>query len=127
VAPGHLCSNLLHKCEVRPRRCEGTHVLEIPGGVPRHPREGVQQVLREPLDDLCAPTLLLLTLENLGADGAVQKNEFFVCCDRSPGLSLADACLQALKPGRVLGCREEVRDVRLSQGYLRSKGPSSFQ
>jgi hypothetical protein len=65
MEPGNLCSSLLHKLGVRPSFGNSPHVLEISGRESLHLGKFPAKIHGETIDDLCAPTLRLLSRENV--------------------------------------------------------------
>jgi hypothetical protein len=63
-----LSNSLLDNLPVRPRLGKGAHIHEVGAGETFHLREGVAQVVGQPVDDLGAPALFGLPGQNIAAD-----------------------------------------------------------
>jgi len=101
VAPWNLCSNLLHKFGVGPGHSEGPHVLEVAHREAGHLGEGAAQVLREPVDHLRSPPLMLLAAQDVAAELPVQQHHLPVGGDGRARLRLSDALLHRGEPALV--------------------------
>jgi DNA-binding XRE family transcriptional regulator len=60
MPPGQLCNNLLHKFLVGIRLSKRPHILQVPGPKTSHFRECFAQIVRQAINDLRAPSLILL-------------------------------------------------------------------
>ncbi len=59
VDPGQLCNNLLRKLLVGVRFSKCAHVFQVPGSKSTHFRERSSQILRQAINDFCAPSFIL--------------------------------------------------------------------
>ena len=76
MEPGNLSSNLLDKCFVRPSVRKGAHIKQVGTRKAFHIWKCAAQVGGETLDHFRAPSLLLLTGQNVAPDAPIQKHEF---------------------------------------------------
>ncbi len=90
MKPRQLGSRLLPNLSVRATFGKGTHVFEVAAREAFHIREGVFEVARESVDDLCSPTLLLLPFQNLVTELPVELDEFGVDGEGSAATSAGD-------------------------------------
>ncbi|MGF6507819.1 hypothetical protein OKW26_003645 [Paraburkholderia sp. 32] len=65
--PGQLCDGVLHEFLARPGFGQRTHVLQVSRRKPAHVRKRRAEIGRQLIDDLCAPPLSPLPLEDLAA------------------------------------------------------------
>jgi len=56
--------------------------------------ERMSKVFREQINDLCAPSFMLLAGQNLLPNPPIEENEFAVHCKGGPNLGGADSVLQ---------------------------------
>ncbi len=68
LVPGDLCKHSLHKCLIRPRLCERTHIFQVAGRESLDIGEGPIQAV----DYLGAPALPFLPVEDVAADLPIQ-------------------------------------------------------
>src|SRR5713226_5819673 len=97
MEPGNLCSKLLHNLVVRPGVSKGSHVLQVARRKACHFREGLMQIGCQPVDNLCAPTLLFLPSQNVSADAPVKQYQLPIDGQRSADLSVPDSVFQVLQ------------------------------
>ena len=72
MTPGQLCNNLLHKFLVRVRLSKRSHILQVPGPKTSHFRECFGQIVRQAINDLRAPSLILLPSQYVATDTPVE-------------------------------------------------------
>ena len=65
----------LHYCRIRPGRGEGAHVLQVAGRVTPRVRKPLAQVSGEPIDDLGAPALLFLAVQDVPPDRPIGHDQ----------------------------------------------------
>ena len=97
MAPGQLAHSLWANLAVRPAGGELAHVLQVRIRQTSHLRELGPQVAREPVDDLAAPPIALLTREDLLADTPIEPDQLLVDGERGTGARSADLPLEARK------------------------------
>ena len=90
MEPRQLCSSLLHKFRLGPGLGHGAHVFEITRRKAFHLREGVAQIVGQPVDDLGAPSLACLPGQDIAADLPVEQHQFAVDRQRRPLLGVMD-------------------------------------
>ena len=78
MAPGNLCSKLLHNWAIWPGLGKSAHVLQIPDGISSKLWEGTLEIGGKPIDHLCAPALPRLVGENVATDFPIMKNQLSV-------------------------------------------------
>lgn len=76
MAPGQLCSSLLHNLDVGPSLGKGPHVFEVARRKTLQVRESRMQIVCQPIYHLRAPALVGLARENIAADLPVQSDQF---------------------------------------------------
>jgi len=76
VTPRQLCNNLLHKLLVRVRLSKCAHIFQVPGSKSTHFRERLGQVLRQAINDFCAPSFILLATQDVTANAPIKDNKF---------------------------------------------------
>ncbi len=97
MSPGQFRNRLLRNLAVRPRTGKLPHVFEVPERQASHLRELGPQVARQPVDDLAAPALLLLALEDLIADTPVEPDQLLVDGERGTRARRSDLALETLE------------------------------
>src|SRR5690554_3378929 len=75
-----------------------SHVLEVSCGESTHFRKRVFQVLSQAINDLGAPSLLMLAMLYLSSDPVVKRNQFGVDSQRRPLPSVCDVAFDLLQP-----------------------------
>jgi len=100
VAPGQLCSSLLHF--LRPRLGEGPHVVQVPASQAAGVGETCPQVGGEPLDHPGAPPLLGLPLQDEGSDAPIHADQLGVDCARGPNSAPRNLGLHRLQQRNVI-------------------------
>ncbi len=76
VSPGQLCNDLLHKLLFGVRFSKSPHIFEVSRAKTSHARKGFEEVMSQPVDDLCSPPFRLLTAKNVSADTPIEQYEF---------------------------------------------------
>jgi integrase/recombinase XerD len=61
MTPGQLCNNLLHKLLVGVCLSERSHVFQVSGPKASHVWKCLRQIVREAVNDFCAPPLIFLS------------------------------------------------------------------
>lgn len=91
----------MHNFAVGPGLGEGAHIFQVSGRESGHLWEGSAEILRQPIDDLGAPTLSLLSAENVPTDGPVQEDELPIDRKAGPVPCRCDFLFQIADKGRV--------------------------
>ena len=102
VIPGQLCKHRLHKFAIRPRLGERAHVLEVARRKALHVREGVAQILCQPLNHLGTPVLAALASEDIAANLPIKQHQFAIDRQRRALLGGVNACFEFGQPGGVV-------------------------
>jgi hypothetical protein len=91
VRPANLCSQWLHFFEVWPQGGEPAHVERVAAGEASCSSGLDSQVLTDASDDIVAPAVGLLLIQDVSTDGPVQHDQLAVDCARrsSPRLTTA--------------------------------------
>jgi hypothetical protein len=84
VTPRQLCNNLLHKLLVRVRFSKRAHIFQVPGSKSTHFRERFGQVLRQAINDFCAPSFILLATQDVTANAPINKGQQVLGLQKEP-------------------------------------------
>jgi hypothetical protein len=104
VEPRQLVSRLLTKLAVRAMLGEKPHVLEVARRPAAHVRKGVLEVSGQAVDDLGAPALPLLALQDVASDAAVELHQLGIDRQRRALPGLGNLALELGQPvGVALG------------------------
>ena len=97
-----MCNGLLHDFGLGPRLRKRTHVLQVTRRKPLHVGKCRLEIGRKPSDHPGAPTLLLLTIEDIAADLPIQSHEFVVHGHDRALTRAFDAPLELREPVAVI-------------------------
>src|SRR5258708_9896680 len=75
MTPGQLCNNLLHKLLVRVCLSERSHVFQVSGPKASHVWKCLRQIVREAVNDFCAPSFVLLAIKDVTANAPIKGNK----------------------------------------------------
>ena len=102
MGPGQLCNRVLHNCLAGPRFGQRAHVLQISRRKPAHVGKRSAQIAGQLINDLCAPSLLPLPLEDLTAYLPIQRDQLPVDRQRGALPRALDARLKVGEPGVIV-------------------------
>jgi hypothetical protein len=103
VSPRELSNSLLDNCVRRPLPRESAHVEQVRAGEPFHLRKLCTQIRRETTDDVTAPPLITLALQDGRADPPVETDELRVHAALRGEPGGANLLLQFGKSGGIPG------------------------
>lgn len=101
VVPGQFCKRRLQNCFAWPGCGERPHVPQVPGRVTLGVGKPLTQVGRQPVDDLGAPPLVVLTVEDLPSDRPVPGQQLGVGGADRPTVSSRDVAGDRIEQIRV--------------------------
>lgn len=103
VAPGQLCSKLLHNWLLRPGLGKRSHIFEAPGAEAFDTGKLRLQVLRQPVDDLRSPPFRPLPAEDVAANRPLKKEQLPVYREGSAQLRAVDPVFQLFEQSWITG------------------------
>ena len=102
VAPGQLCSSLLHKFSIGVGLGEAPHIFEVSRREPFHFRKLSPQVRRQAINHLGAPALARLAGEDVSPNRPVELHELAIDRDHGREARRSDPRLQIRKQDGVV-------------------------